>query len=244
MLFFRLLCLITSSVCVFAAGGPPMMSDGTGTPGDGKWEVNIAYKSEHFSKTTTTELPAIDINYGLGETIQLKVESSYVLLSDEQDNLNGIGNAKIGLKWRFYDSISDTLSISTYPQYSFSPSKTNANLGLSDKENAFFLPIEISKEFGNFSLTAEVGYMAIENGSDYLKSGVVFGYHPRTCMELLAEVYRSALTDGKDETVSLNGGVTYALNANANALLSVGREIIRDNEPHSTHFFVGLQLLF
>lgn len=243
-MLFRSLCLIMSSTWAFAAGGPPMMTDGTGTPGDGKWEINIAYKGDIRSKTKTTEFPALDINYGLGETIQLKVESSYVLLSDEHDNLNGIGNAKIGLKWRFYDSVSDTLSISTYPQYSFSPNKSNANLGLSDKENAFFLPIELSKEFGKFSLTAEVGYLVIENSSDYLKSGVVFGYHPRKCMELLAEVYRSALIDGRDETVNLNGGITYVFNPNIGGLLSIGREIVRDNEPQATNFFVGLQLLF
>jgi hypothetical protein len=221
-----------------------MMSDGTGTPGNGKWEVNIAYKGKIRPETTMTDFPAIDVNYGLGENIQLKVESSYVFISDNQNNPNGIGNAKIGVKWRFYESTSDTLSISTYPQYSFAPNKTNANLGLADKEDAFFLPIEISKEFGNFSLTAEVGYLAIEREDDYLKSGIVFGYRPLKDLELLAEIYRSALTDGGNETVNLNAGMTYVFDDNIGALVSIGREIIRDNEPQATNFFVGLQLLF
>jgi len=37
-----LLLLLMASACAHAQGGPPMLTDDPGTPGDGKWEVNIA----------------------------------------------------------------------------------------------------------------------------------------------------------------------------------------------------------
>lgn len=242
MLFFRFFCVIISSAHLFAAGGPPMMSDGTGTPGNGNWEINIAYKGDFHSKTT--EFPTLDINYGWSENIQLKAESSYVSLSEEDNHNRGIGNAKIGLKWRFYDNSSDALSISTYPQYSFAPNKNNASRGLADKDTTFFLPLELTQEFDKISVSIEIGCLMVERDDDYLKSGVVLGYRPFSGMEFLVEIYRSALNNGDDETVNLNTGMTYAFSPNIGLLLSIGREIIRDDEPQSTAFFTGLQLLF
>jgi hypothetical protein len=55
-------------ICGFAhaQGGPPMITDDPGTPGDGHWEINIAATGRHASSFTEAELPLIDINYGLG----------------------------------------------------------------------------------------------------------------------------------------------------------------------------------
>ncbi len=107
---------------LFSAGGPPMVTDRTGTPGNGNWELNIAYKGEYPDVSSRYEAPSMDLNYGLGDTIQLKAETSCIQLTHEDETKdNGIGNAKIGVKWRFYEE--DMLSFSVYPQYSFAPIK-------------------------------------------------------------------------------------------------------------------------
>jgi hypothetical protein len=50
-----------------AQGGPPMITDDPGTPGNRKWEINLAVALEHRLGETSLDLPAIDLNYGVGE---------------------------------------------------------------------------------------------------------------------------------------------------------------------------------
>ena len=53
----------------FAQGGPPLLTDDPGTPGDGNWEINIGFTIEKLLQETLYEAPILDINYGLGERI-------------------------------------------------------------------------------------------------------------------------------------------------------------------------------
>ncbi len=228
---------------LFAAGGPPMMTDGTGTPGDGHWELNLGFKSGHVIGSTRYEAPIIDLNYGLGERIQLKVESAYITLDEEMSKKHGIGNAKAGVKWRFYEDDTD-LSFSTYPQYTFAPVHKNIDKALADVEESWFFPLEMSKRFDTITITAEVGYLAVTHEDDWIKSGLVVGYSPNKSLELLAEVYRNVQTNGEEESIFLNAGFTYTLTPQINGLFSIGKEVKSPSSPKSELLFVGLQLLF
>ena len=57
-----------------------MITDDPGTPGAGKWENNIAIAFEHRGGETSYDVPAIDLNYGAGEHIQLTLQTAPVLL--------------------------------------------------------------------------------------------------------------------------------------------------------------------
>ena len=57
-------CLALAALQAHAQGGPPMLTDDPGTPGDGHWEINIATLSDHSGDTWTYALPLLDINYG------------------------------------------------------------------------------------------------------------------------------------------------------------------------------------
>ncbi len=56
-------------------GGPPMITDDPGTPGPNKWEINLAVAWAH-RPAEPLDLPAIDLNYGLGERIQLTLQTA------------------------------------------------------------------------------------------------------------------------------------------------------------------------
>lgn len=58
----------------FAQGGPPMITDDPGTPGNQKWEINLAVAFEHRPGETSFDAPAIDLNYGVGEHVQLTLQ--------------------------------------------------------------------------------------------------------------------------------------------------------------------------
>jgi hypothetical protein len=69
----------------FAQGGPPMITDDPGTPGNGNWENNLAIVFEHRHNETSIETPEIDLNYGVGEHIQLNLANhefteTYILI--------------------------------------------------------------------------------------------------------------------------------------------------------------------
>ena len=55
-----------------------MITDDPGTPGNGKWENNFAITFEHRPDETGYEVPAIDLNYGVGEHIQLTLQTAPV----------------------------------------------------------------------------------------------------------------------------------------------------------------------
>ena len=75
--------LLGCTAQVLAQGGPPLLTDDPGTPGNRNWEINIA--STHFRSPGEREIeaPLLDINYGLGDRIQLKYEVPYLFDSDE-----------------------------------------------------------------------------------------------------------------------------------------------------------------
>ena len=51
-----------------------MITDDPGTPGNRKWEINLAVTFEHRPNETSYDSPGIDLNYGVGEHIQLTLQ--------------------------------------------------------------------------------------------------------------------------------------------------------------------------
>ncbi len=81
-----------------------MITDDPGTPGNGKWENNFAITFEHRPDETGYDVPAIDLNYGIGEHIQLTLQTAPVLLKRSGHGLiGGIGGTEAAVKWRFLD---------------------------------------------------------------------------------------------------------------------------------------------
>ena len=117
-LFFRiipyiliafLLCLNIHSAA--AQGGPPMITDDSDTPGDGKWENNFGFIFEGSKNDYRKIFPAIDINHGIGEHIQVKAELTWI--AEKGDNLsNKFDNITLGFKYRFLDEKKDGVSLS------------------------------------------------------------------------------------------------------------------------------------
>src|SRR5438552_16775931 len=88
----------------FAQGGPPMITDDPGTPGNKKWEINLALAFEHRPGETSYDLPAIDLNYGVGEHVQLTLQTAPVLLKrGGHGPIGGIGRTEAALKGGFVE---------------------------------------------------------------------------------------------------------------------------------------------
>src|SRR6202521_3326235 len=100
-----LACYFAEIFCAHAQGGPPMITDDPGTPGDGQWEIKVAYLEDHTAVASARGFPHIDLNYGLGDHIQLKYETGYLFVSGVNSDgvKRDVDDSPLGIKWRFLD---------------------------------------------------------------------------------------------------------------------------------------------
>lgn len=171
-----------------AQGGPPVITDDPFTPRAWHWEINTAVSAEHGPDGTATEVPALDLNYGWGPKLQLKIESPYRWVSGPDAAHNGWGNVLAGVKYRFADRFRGW-AISTYPQVEFPVSSKHAGRIDGDSAWAFFLPLEAAHSRGRVEFDAEAGWWF---GPPELRSasyGVVVGWIATDALELLSECH-------------------------------------------------------
>lgn len=97
--------LLAVTAGLHAEGSPPLITDDPGTPGDGHWEINLGFSTEKRPGSRLSELPLLDLNYGIGDSLQLKYEVPYLRLTEDgAPSESGLGNSAFGVKWRFYDA--------------------------------------------------------------------------------------------------------------------------------------------
>src|ERR1700685_3082776 len=114
-----------------ADAGPPYLTNDPGTPGNGNWEINIASMQTLERGSASYQLPQIDLNFGLGERVQLTYEIPYVIETrDGAATTSGWSNAYPGLKWRFFDQGEGGWQLSTFPQYQTADSLAAQRSGL------------------------------------------------------------------------------------------------------------------
>ena len=230
----------------WASGGPPMITDDPGTPGDGHWEINIAALSNHTSDGATYQLPLIDANYGVGDRLQLKFEMPW-LVQDEQNGASrsGSGNGLLGVKWRFYDAGEDGWQISTYPQWEFGlPHASSTHDGLADSGTSTLLPLEFVHGYDGFDINFEAGrWFRPGGGDDSWIAGFVVTHEVRKGLELIAEVHDESAVHHSAEEQIVNFGARWDMSEQTTLLLSAGRDVRNTfGEKNTLITYLGIQL--
>ncbi|HEY1252370.1 MAG TPA: hypothetical protein VGH97_14405 [Thermoanaerobaculia bacterium] len=156
-----LLAALAISRCGCGQGGPPLVTDDPGTPGPGNWEVNLSGALEDRRGERSFDSPRIDANYGIGRRLQAKIEVPWRIREDGA-SASGIGNALLGLKWRFCDEADCGASVAFYPQVEVQLSQRSVRLGLAENGTGLLLPVVAQKEFGLLSANVEGGYFKRE----------------------------------------------------------------------------------
>ncbi len=229
---------------VFAQGGPPMITDDPGTPGDGKFEINLAVAIEHRAGETSFDAPAIDINYGVGERIQLTLQGGPVLLKRSGHGwIGGLGGTEAALKWRFVDDDRTGLTMSIFPRVIFNISQSAARRGLADDGTRFQLPIQIAKAFHGFDVGFEWGALVSTVGPAEWLYGIVAAMDASTTTTLMVELHGTSRTNFDDDELALNFGIRQKLSEHLNFLGSLGQEL-RSPEAGALIGYAGVQLLF
>ncbi len=225
-----------------AQGGPPLVTDDPGTPGDGHWEVNVAWTREHRPGATRAEMPLADINYGWGEHVQLKYEGAWRReTEDGAGGRSGVSDSLVGVKWRFRDDAPDGFAASIYPQVGFRTLAASVRRGISSGATTVILPLELQKGFGSFSANADVGYVGDSREADTWFGGVAAGYEHGD-WEFMGEIHAERDVGAAGERLLLNGGLRRKLGEHATLLFSLGRELKNRDEARATVSYVGVQL--
>ena len=174
----------------WSAAGPPMVSDDPATPGDSHWEINIATLTFRVTQASITQLPLVDINYGLGEYVQLKVEVPWVIQDAAGLQLKGFGDSLAGVKWRFYDKGEEGWRISTFPQAAFSPSARSIQKGIASSGVGYLAPIEFLHALGSGDINFELGrwFRPAGQGDSWIM-GAVLTREVRKGFELMLELH-------------------------------------------------------
>jgi hypothetical protein len=228
---------------VFA--GPPLETDDPDTPGDGQWEINLAATLE--KRARLEELTSLlDINYGLGERVQLKVKPRVVLVDGPSTGTrSGVGNIQFGVKWRFVDEDSNGVAMSVYPQIDVNPPGHSVKRGLVSDGAEFFLPLEVARTFGRTRLFGEIGLNWRDHRDDEWVLGVAAEHPLRRELRIVAELRGVAPTRMDDYEFAVRAGLKWIMSKNRTLLGSFGRTLREPREePRGDFAFLGIQHTF
>jgi hypothetical protein len=236
------LCFVPAS---FAQGGPPMLTDDPGTPGADVLEINLSYIEQKTHLERLRSLPHVDFNYGLGEHVQLKYETSW-LLSDAPDGggtRTGLDNSLFGVKWRFLDEEQGGLDMSFYPQLELDNSTGSVSRGLAEPGPNLLLPLEMGRDFGAVRLVGEVGYQFLRTHEDEWIVGVLAAKQLSESLEVMAEMRSVSEKFLNRGDVIANVGLSESLSPRVKVLASVGTGLTHGPDATTFLAYVGLQLL-
>jgi len=231
-------CLL--STAALAQGGPPLLTDDPGTPGNQNWEINIGITDSGTHGRHTLETPILDLNYGAGDRVQLKFEVPWLVETGKGPTYSEAGSSLTGVKYRFFDQEKMHLDVATYPQLRLS----SPGPGRIDEDNIeFLLPLEIVRTQGKVQLNWEAGYNFRQHGLDEWLFGFAVAYNGPGKWQWLAELHSVALRDFSDREFVFQAGFRRELSPHYSILFAAGRGLpaSSDRQPDITGY-VGLQL--
>lgn len=238
-----LLVIVLGCPAAFAQGGPPYYTNDPGTPGNHNWEINLGYMPFLYTNQSITHTPDVDINFGLGDRIQLTFENAWLRVQAPSGTPKyGLGQDQLGVKWRFYDNEESGFAISVFPQLSVNNPNSSVARGITPRSASLILPLEFSKKLGPIDLNWEAGYNYVRTGASGWLAGVVVGHALTENLELDAEFYGLGTFHPSSGQQTLGVGARYKIHPPFILLLMAGRsaEPSSSEQPHFVGYF-GMQ---
>jgi len=229
-----------------AQGGPPMITDDPGTPGNGHWENNLAIAFEHRPNEWSIDAPAIDLNYGLGDHIQLTLQTSLAILKrSDRGPIAGMGGSEAAVKWRFLDEERSGFDMSMFPRILFNVTQSSVRRGLAEDGTRFQIPFQLAKKFGAVDLDFECGALARTVGRSEWLYGIVGGVEVTKSTTVMAELHGTSRMSFDRDVLSVNVGIRRKLTNQAILIASLGHDVRSPaGEPPAFIGYCGMQLLY
>jgi hypothetical protein len=238
--------LLIMGIAAFGQGGPPFYTNDPATPGPSNWEINVGYMPFFYSNNSISHAPDVDINFGIGDRIQLTYENAWLRVQSPGSAAKfGLGQSNPGVKWRFYDAGEDKLQISVFPQLFLNNPNDAVRRGIVPATDTFLLPVEFSKKVGSFNVNLETGYEFVHHAQNGWITGLVVGKAISKRLELDAEFYsQGAFRNSADLQPLVDVGGRVKLHNPVILLMMAGRSL-EPSRPNQAYFvgYFGLQFL-
>ena len=242
---YFLAALLGAPFAVHAQAGPPFLTNDPGTPGNANWEINIAGAQTISRSVASYQVPQIDLNYGLGDRVQLTYEVPYVVqTADGQSRQSGWSNAFPGIKWRFYDQGEGGWQLAVFPQMEANAPSSSLQKGIAAPGSRFLLPFEVTKRVGPVDVDFEAGYYFPKHGVNERILGLVVGRSMTERLDLGVELYNDHAVGAPPDQTTLGLGGRYKLAPAFIALFMAGRSVsgTANGQPEFIGYF-GIQVL-
>jgi hypothetical protein len=243
---FLALGLFLFGIRLCGQGGPPMLTDDPGTPGPNKWELNFGWTTQLSPGTDLTALPEIDLNYGIGERVEITYFADYYALrTDGEGTRWGLSDSELAVKWRFLDTGDGGVQMSVYPQVNFlTPGSHSDRRGIAEGATTYQLPVEFEKDFKQLSVDVDLGRLFASGGEPGgWFGGVCLTHQLAKGWDIDGEVHlETDASTSRSESI-LNLATRIDLAENYTLMLLVGRDLSNDFAPKATFLsYVGLQI--
>lgn len=239
----RGLLLFGTAAALHAQGSPPIATDDPGTPGDGRWEINVGHGTEKRPGSRLTELPVSEFIYGIGDRLQVLYAVSYLRLKEDGNPAaSGFDNSTIGVKWRFYDGDGRVPAISVHPQLEFNTPGSNADdQGLTGSRTVFILPFQFEQAVGPVRIIAQLG-REFHPGGDAWFYGIAASHRFTKNTEVAFELAGGGSARLEHTHLTTNLAVALDLSETTSLLFSLGRELHNHDEPRADYVgYLGVQ---
>ena len=245
---------------VFAQGGPPLLTTDPDTPGPQTLELNIGVlpvlRHDNSSggpgkgpvQVSNVQAPQFDLNYGIGERIQLTYEVPFVWQSvPNQPNVTGWSNGFVGVKWRFYEQSEDGWKVSVFPQLQTDGPDGAVGKGIAETGVRMLLPVEISRKVGPVRVNFEAGYyIPIRSPHTHYERffGLAFSHEFTRRFEAIGEVFNDYVLGDQPKDTVFDAGFRYTMHRSFILLFMAGRSFSSNNsgQPYFLSY-AGVQIL-
>jgi hypothetical protein len=101
------------------------------------WDSNLGYKPFLYSGQSIIHTLDMEINFGLGDRIQLTFENAWLCVDSQQAPPKcGLGQEQLRLKWRSYEDEESGFAISVFPKFSLN-NPNHSVRGESERKHRF-----------------------------------------------------------------------------------------------------------
>ncbi len=214
VLFLTLVLKVTT-----ASAYHPLITDDTGTQGKGRfqYEFNVEYGYDKEAGIKTEELTVNNtLTYGITDTIDLAIGIPYAYWKEEDGGSideDGLSDIELAVKYRFYEA--ERLRLALKPSITIPSGDSNRGLGTGRVTGRLFLIVD--KEFEDFTLFFNVGYIRNENKvgerSDLWHISLAGEYKIKEALKIALNtgVERNPEPDSNTSPAFLLGGLVYSV---------------------------------
>lgn len=243
--FKKLVCFSFFALLFFrnACADSPYLTDDPETVEPGHYELYIASQETKTENGRSGTLPHVEFNYGLMPDVQLHV---LIPMSFNQppggQHTYGLGDAEIGIKYRFVQETDSLPMVGIYPILVSSSGDAAKNLGNGGTQ--LFLPVWLQKRWGDWQSNAGVGYWInhAPDAENHWYSGWQLQRDLSEQWTLGGELFH--LTEqqrGQGASTGFNLGATYNVDAHNHLMFSAGRALVNANRTNQFSSYVAYQ---